>query len=212
MLILLPEKFFMQKIISTASNYIKSGLQQYSLIVHPSVEVTAKINAEKQFFFSRYGHTQKNKPSIAIAHFFAKDMMEETLLRFMQRIFSNHAAFETTLNNYSGFPNGSIYVRVQNQQPFKQLVKDLTTVDNYIHSCECPPIQLISSPHISIANHLPESIYLQAIADYSRKDFHETFTVTEVILLRRNSAFDNCKTVQVFSLFPSSISTHPLFN
>ena len=204
----------MQKIASPASAYTKSGLQEYLLVVHPGLDVTAKINAERQSFLSQYGQKTdtKTKPNITIAHFLAKEMMEETILRFMQRILSKHTAFETALNNYSGFPPDRIYLRVQNQQPFKQLATDLTTVGNYIHSCSCPPVKLITNPYISIANRLPETVYLKAIADYSKKIFHEKFAVTEIVLLCRKQAYDTSKIVQVFPLPPQSISTNNIFN
>lgn len=202
----------MQKLMKVASTYTASGMQEYSLVVYPSLEATTKINAEKHFFNHQYGQTNDMRPNIAIANFLAKDMMEETILRFLQRIFSHHFTFEIALNNYSGFPPNSIYLRVQNQQPFKQLAKDLMSVNNYIHSYSCPPIKLISNPHVSIADQLPETVYLKAIADYSHKDFFEKFTVNEIILLRKSNAFDSCKTVQVFSLFPQSISTKKMFN
>lgn len=204
----------MQQLVTTSYTYTQLGLQEYLLVAHPNSDVTVKINAEKQNFFNHYGQkiAIKTKPHITIANFLAKEMMEETILRFMQRIFLRHAAFETALNNYSGFPPHTIYLRVQNQQPFKQLAKDLKTVGNYIHSCSCPLARLITNPHLSIARQLPETIYLKAIADYAQKSFHEKFMVNEIILLRRSHPYDTCKIVQVFPLHPHAMSANTLFD
>lgn len=204
----------MQQLATTSYTYTQLGLHEYLLVAHPNLDVATKINAEKQHFFNQYGQkiAIKTKPHITIANFVAKEMMEETILRFMQRIFSRHAVFETALNNYSGFPPHTIYLRVQNQQPFKQLANDLKTVGNYIHSCSCPPAKLINNPHLSIARRLPEAIYLKAIADYSQKSFYEKFTVNDLVLLRRSHPYDSCKIVQVFPLYPQVIPANTLFD
>lgn len=204
----------MQQLVTTSYTYTQLGLQEYLLVAHPNSDVTVKINAEKQNFYNHYDQkiAIKTKPHITIANFLAKEMMEETILRFMQRIFSRHAAFETALNNYSGFPPHTIYLRVQNQQPFKELAKNLKTVGNYILSCSCPPARLITNPYLSIARQLPETIYLKAIADYAQKSFHEKFTVNEIVLLRRSHAYDTCKIVQVFPLLPQAMSANTLFD
>ncbi|MGI8638200.1 MAG: 2'-5' RNA ligase family protein [Segetibacter sp.] len=89
----------------------------------------------------------------------------------------------------SGFPAHEIYLRVQNPTPFRQLVKELKVVSNYVSSCSCPPVKLIGNPHLSIARRLSETVYLKAIMDYSQKTFHETFMVNELVLLRRGSQY-----------------------
>ncbi|MFN3930073.1 MAG: type VII toxin-antitoxin system MntA family adenylyltransferase antitoxin, partial [Thermoflexus sp.] len=50
------------------------------------------------------------------------DFMEETIIRYMHRICSRQHVFEVALNNYSGYPPHSIYLRVQDHHPFRQLV------------------------------------------------------------------------------------------
>jgi 2'-5' RNA ligase len=107
------------------------------------------------------------------------------------------------LNNYSGFPPHKIYLRVQNQQPFRQLAKELKAVSNYIDSCSCPPAKLVTNPHVTIAQRLPETVYLKALLDYGQKTFHETFMVNELVLLRRTSPYDACKCINIFPLQPS---------
>ena len=184
----------------------QTGLYEYLLVTHPDVAVNEKVMAEKQFFAAEYQQKVAaiTKPHITIANFMAREAMEETILRYTQRICSQQQSFEVAINNYSGFPPHSIYLRVQNPQPFRQLVKELTVVSNYVSSCSCPPVKLITNPHLSIARHLPETVYLRAIMDYSQKTFHETFMVNELVLLRRSRQYDTCKPVHVFRLQPPS--------
>lgn len=185
-------------------NYTQLGLYEYLLVAHPDTTVNEKVMAEKEFFAGEYRQkiAAKTKPHITVANFLARDAMEETILRYTQRICSQLESFEVALNNYSGFPPHTIYLRVQNSQPFKQLAKELKVVSSYVSSCSCPPVRLITNPHLTIARGLPETVYLKAMMDYSQKTFHETFMVNELVLLRRSKQYDNCKPVHVFRLQP----------
>jgi 2'-5' RNA ligase len=160
--------------------------------------------AEKESFTYEYQQkiATKIKPHITIANFVAREAMEETILRYTQRICGQQCSFDVSFNNYSGFPPHTVYLRVQNPQPFKQLAKELKVVSNYISSCSCPPARLITKPHLTIAKLIPEVVYLKAIMDYSQKTFHETFTVNELVLLRRSHQFDTCKVIHIFGLQP----------
>jgi hypothetical protein len=176
----------------------------------------------------------RNRPHITAAAFQAGEGMEETLIRWIGRICNRYQSFDLTLNNYSGFPPhttklpaaacppgqtladcreysyfswgipGTIYLRVQDPAPFKELMQQLRAIDDFIRSCGCPPVNLISRPYLSIAGGLTEQIYNKAMPDYSRKDFHESFHVDKLVLLKREHAFDACKTVNIFQLQPGS--------
>jgi 2'-5' RNA ligase len=187
------------------------GFYEYLLVAHPDEKVNNKIVKEKEYFSDEYNQkiAIKTKPHITIANFVAKEAMEETIIRYMQRICLQQQAFSVMLNNYSGFPPHTIYLRVQNQQPFKQLAKELKAVSNYIDSCSCPRATLITNPHVTIARRLPESVYLKALMDYGQKTFHATFAVNELLLLKRTTLFDPYKPVNVFRLQPPA---NTLFN
>jgi 2'-5' RNA ligase len=177
-------------------------LYEYLLLAHPDKEVFEKVMAEKQVFYDEYREkiAIKTRPHITLANFFAKEAMEDTIIRWMRGIFSKQKSFMVTLNNYSGFPPHTIYLRVQNPMPFQQLAKELKVVNTYVSSCSCPPMKLISNPHVSIARRLPEEIYFKALTQYAHKSFHESFMVSELLLLRRKHQYDTCKTINVFAL------------
>ena len=184
----------------------QTGLLHYSLVVPLGEDLAAKVTEEKQIFCEKYKHKKslKTPPYITLASFQAREAMEETLVRYMQRVFMQQQSFEVALNNYSGFPLHTIFLRVQNQQPLKQLVKQLHVVDNYIDSCSCSPIKPATNPQVVIANDLPEAVYLQAIFEYSQRTFHETFIVNELVLLRRNNEYDAGKSINIFGLRPAA--------
>jgi 2'-5' RNA ligase len=181
-------------------------LYEYMLVAHPDTIVNEKVMAEKAFFSGEYRQkiASETQPHITIANFLAKESMEETLIRWMQRICSQQQSFTVTLNNYSGFPPHTIYLRVQNDEPFKKLAKDLRVLNTYVNSCSCPPVKLISKPHLSIAGKIPEEVYFKALTQYAHKSFHESFLVKELYLLKRKHHYDSCKRVNVFGLQPEA--------
>ena len=179
---------------------------EYLLVIYPSGDLQEKLLEEQQQFSADYGlqMTVRNKPHITVAAFQAGEIMEETLIRWVQRICNSYKSFELTLNNYSGFPPHTIYLRVQDPHPFRQLMQQLRSIDEFIRSSGCPPANLISKPFLSIAGGLTEQLYNKAMPEYSRRTFHDSFQVDELVLLKRTHSFDACKTVNIFRLQPGS--------
>lgn len=191
---------------------------------------------EQQQFSSDYGldhrldqgqRMGRNRPHITLASFQAGEEAEDTLIRWIQRICQQHRGFEIALNNYSGIPPhtaepreagpthvtepreripGTIYLRVQDPEPLRDLIQQLRAIDEFVQSSGWPPVRhpfIIngrSRPYLSIAGGLTEQVYSKAMPDYSRKTFHGIFQVKELVLLRRKHAFDPCRTVNVFGL------------
>lgn len=185
-----------------APGFTLQQFYEYLLVVHPAEDVYEQIKLEKENFFNAYKEkvAVKTKPHITVANFLAKEEMEDTIIRYMHRIVSTQKSFTVMLNNYSGFPPHTVYARVQDHQPFKQLAASLKVIDQYVKSNGCPPAHLITHPHLSIARRLKQNVYEKAMFDYSQKTFHASFEVNELILLKRQHHFDACKQVNVFKL------------
>lgn len=186
-----------------------SSRAEYLLVIYPYGELQDRLLDEQQQFSSDYGLQMnvRNKPHITVAAFQAGEPMEDTLIRWIQRICNRYTSFDITLNNYSGFPPHTIYLRVQDPQPFRELMQQLRAIDDFIRSSGCPPVNLIGRPYLSIAGGLTEQVYNRAMPEYSRKDFHDTFHVSEMVLLKRVHSFDACKTVNIFRLLPDTHQT-----
>ena len=180
------------------------GLLEYILVARPDQNVCDKVGQEKQVFFDTYkqGVALQNPPHIKIANFHANESMEETVIRWIQRICSQHKSFLVSLNNYSGFPPHTIYLRIQDHNPFKQLADQLVVIDEYVRSNGYPQARLVYRPHVTIAKGLGNNVYDRAMSDYSQKTFHETFMMEELVLLKRNNRFDTCKQVNLFRFYP----------
>ncbi len=198
---------------------------EYLLVIYPNGDLQEKLLEAQQQFSADYGlqMTVRNKPHITVAAFQAGEIMEETLIRWVQRICNSYKSFELTLNNYSGFPphtlkpaeperakftservSGTIYLRIQDPHPFRQLMQQLRSIDEFFRSSGCPPANLVSRPFLSIAGGLTEQVYNKAMPEYSRRTFHDSFQVDELVLLKRTHSFDACKTVNIFRLQPGN--------
>lgn len=189
---------------STASVWTQQAGYEYQLVIRPDAATAEQVLAEKQLFAAQYKQTAiaKTPPHITVASFTAREEMEETIIRWVHRITSAQQSFVVTLNNYSGIPPHTIYLRIQDPLPFLQMALQLKAVNEYVKSCDCPPMQLMSRPHLSIACRLPEAVYEKAMPVYSHQLFHAAFAVQELVLLRRRHRFDERREINVFKLLP----------
>lgn len=190
-------------------SWAEHGLYEYLLVVDPGMLVQDKVVAEQQEFYDEFREKAvlRSGAHIIVASFLAREEMEGTLIRWIQRICDQVNPFRVTLNNYSGFPPHTIYLRVQDPMPFLYLNQQLKAVDELVRSSSCPPVRLMGKPHLGIARRLPEPVYTKAMFCYSQKTFHESFVAHELRLLRREHQFDDCKMVNKFPFSPGS---HPL--
>jgi hypothetical protein len=179
------------------------GTWDYMLLAHPDDMVAARLMEEKLSFCKEYGlkAATKTRPYITVASFSAFERMEETMIRWLHRIIGNNRSFHVSLNNYSGIPAHTIYLRVQDHAPFQNLVSQLSIVEQYVKSNGCAGMNLMHKPHLNIARGLPEGLYEKALIDYSQRTFHDSFMVNELHLIKRKDQFENSRRVAVFPLF-----------
>jgi hypothetical protein len=111
-------------------------------------------------------------------------------------------SFVVTLNNYGGFPPATIFVRIQDHQPFRSLASKLQVIDEYIQSNSCPPAKFYNKPNLRIGEQPAESEYSQALSHYSQQDFHEDFVISELVLMKSRNVFEQLKQVNLFRLYP----------
>lgn len=185
---------------------ISYGLKEYRLVIYPDAIIYNRVINERKRFFADYGVDVglKSVPYIMVAGFHAGEGMEETLIRWIQRICSLQNSFTVTLNNFSGIPSHAIYLRVQNQQPFRHLAQQLQALEHYVQLPANPQRKSMQQVHLPVAGNLPEAVYEKAIPLYSRKLFYGSFHATELVLLTRDHPFALHKTVTVFRFLPAA--------
>ena len=97
---------------SSAQAFAMPEQYEYLLVVHPSEDVYAQIMQEKATLFINTLHEKvaiKTLPHITVANFMAKELMEDTIIRYMHRILKHGQGDGYTLNSFSGFPPHTIY-------------------------------------------------------------------------------------------------------
>lgn len=184
---------------------------EHLLIVNPGHDVTEKIKEEKKRFTQEHNEPMavKTQPHITIAAFLAKEAMEPTLIPWIQNICNAHSRFPVMLRNFNGFVPHTIYLQVQNAQPFKHLAKSMKALDHFIRANECPPLKLTTTPHLTIARRLSEETYFKVLPIYMKRAFQQSFMANELTLIKRATSSARCKTVHVFPLAPEQST---LFN
>jgi len=191
----------MQPVIHWLEDY---DVWEHLLVLNPSLEVIEKINKEKERFKSEYQDpaAKIGKPHITIATFLATEEMKPTLIRWIQNICRVHSRFPVLLRNFSGFVPHTIYLKVQNQEPFKRLGKNIKALDHFMRASECLPIKLTTTPHLTVARGMLEETYFKALPLYLQQPFQESFIAKELTLIKRATSTGRCETVHVFPLAP----------
>ena len=180
----------------------QQGLWEYMLLANPSKEVDEKVRLEKIYFENQYGAeiATRTLPHITITNFLAKERMEDLVCRWTQNACNQQYSFTVALINFSGFPAHAIFIRVQNPAPFTQLTNNLKSIDRLLLTNDCPPLQLVTKPHLTIARRLEKEVYEKAIIEYAQRSFYETYTLDNLSLLKRYSRYKKWQHVTHFHL------------
>ena len=177
---------------------------EYRLVASPGKEVLARVAALNDVLTTAYGQriSVKSEPVILVANFVADEAMEETVIRWIQRVCGQFPGFNVSFNNFGGFPSQLIYLRIQDAEPFRQLAERLKVIDQYLQSNGCPSANFRTLPHMPIARAIDFATFNEAMIEIGGKTFHESFSVGELILLKRKNQFEKCKQVNVFRFYP----------
>jgi hypothetical protein len=184
------------------------GLYEYRLVMQVDAALNEKLVTLKREFYFEYDVTNRSPstdntpPHITIACFFAREEMEGTFIRWLQRICSQCRSFPVTLNNYSGVPEHTIHLRVHELTHFNAFVQQLEPVNAFIMACSSR-LRVVNYPYLPVATELPADVYAHAIMNYSQQTFHETFMANELILLKRERPLGLFKTITVFNFLPA---------
>jgi len=190
---------------------LDSMLWEYLLVTTPDETVSSKLQEVGKNIPGQARRLKGEfKPYIKLAEFQARESMEETIIRWVHRVCSQHETFTVTLNTYGGFPPATIFVRIQDHQPFKTLASKLQVIDEYIQSNSCPPVKFYNRPHLRIGEQPVEEDYGKALFHYSQQDFHEVFEVKELVLMKSHNVFEQPKQVNVFRLYPPQTNRQPV--
>lgn len=181
------------------------GLYEYFLVAPPDEVVCEQLEKEKELFYDLYRQPRPRtgKPFLTVSGFWAHDEMEDTLIRWLQRITGDFKSFRLRLNGFAACPPKHLCVGIEESNELRQLASGLQPIDSYVQSNACPPVRFFKQPHLPLAGLLPQDVYEKAVTDYVKKPFAASFYLTELVLLRRRKGYENNRQVAVFRLQPA---------
>ena len=188
--------------LKTPDKNLHEYLAEYRLYVSTDSLTHQKIIAEKIYFNKTYLNKieEASFSDILISTFQVKEGMEETVVRWLEKICFLNKGFQITLNNYSCIPEHEIFIRIQNLDAIQHLVNQLKMLESFITSANCPTPKFNYTPYISVADKLNPTIYYLAIKEYCKKLFYASFEVKTLTLLKRSSVHQPFKIINRFAV------------
>jgi hypothetical protein len=138
---------------------------------------------------------------VPIASFSAPPRMEDTLSRWTQRICSNFESTEIEFNNFSGLPPHTIYLRIQDASPIKQMMGDLRKLDLYLTGNGHEPLHAVHRFMLPVIENIEESKYDNLMYRFGRMGFHGKAQIKSMILQQFKG--NGWKDLQQFSMAQS---------
>jgi len=181
----------------------QAGAAAYTLYLMPDEACTARINTARQLFAGRYGtyNLPMQPPMLSLASFEAKEVMEDTLIRWLQRIAGQFQSFHLRLNNFGGIPPHTIYARVQDPTLLRALIGQLRRIDPYLNASSFKGLQSEQRFGIPVAAHIMHMVYDKAMQYFAMQELCIDFSVQQMILVREAHGLPS-RQVQIFSLGP----------
>jgi hypothetical protein len=176
-------------------------LLEYALVLEPGVFINKAIREEIE---KEQLIPSKNSYEILLGSFQAKEELENTIVRWLQRIFNLQGSFVVTLNNFSGRPPHNIHLRIQDPEEIKKMINQLKMIDHFIQTNDCPPAVLCYTPQMEISNNIPENSFYKILNEFSGKSFHESFVADKIKLYKRSQFESSFQLTYSFSLPPGS--------
>jgi hypothetical protein len=182
--------------------HLAQGLQEYLLIARPDAFALEQLMSERKLFASQFQRPQllQSEQHICIAAFLLGDQMEPTFIRWMHRALGETSGFSINISSFGAAHKHTIYLRIENQQPFTQLAKTLEPIDRQIRSFGSPGIDFNTNVHLPFVARLDDATYQAAAAVYAEKKINTSFDIKELVLVKRRDAFDACRQVTIFRL------------
>lgn len=143
------------------------------------------------------------RPYIQVASFEGRELMEDTLIRWIQRVCNSHSRFDLQLNNYGSHPNHCLFLRIMNPEPVSKLISSLQVIENYIINNGSGYLKWTKKPVCFLTDGETRQEWSDFIRVQLAKDFFDSFRVYNLVLVKLTGAADSSEEiVNVFPLYP----------
>ncbi|MCU0403733.1 MAG: hypothetical protein MUE99_04230 [Chitinophagaceae bacterium] len=122
-------------------------------------------------------HTENHPAELELARFEGSERLEDTLSRWTQRICSQHDPLVLEVNNFGGIPPVTVYARVLNPGPIKEMVAELRKLDLYLTGNGNPPLEAANRYTIKLTEEVNPSQFENRLYKLGRVEFREQVRV-----------------------------------
>ena len=177
---------------------MNESINEYLLVIQPNEDVCEKIMTLKQHFSTNYQCPQALhlKPQISLLKFCHYELSESRFVNRFRNIAMVNAPFKITLNDFGSYPSHTIYVHIQTTNQLTELSKELKQVQAFIKPDKQHKPHYITEPIISIAHKLLPWQYERGWLELSNTHFNASFTVNELLLLKRKEGTNGYKLLE----------------
>ncbi|KYP13162.1 MAG: hypothetical protein A1D16_07160 [Flavihumibacter sp. CACIAM 22H1] len=152
--------------------------------------------------FSKQRLLKLADPCLLIARFQAREEMEGTLFRWLNRIIGTQEGFGFAFNNYGGMPGQPLYWRVQEPGSFRMLAERLRVLEGWMQGNGCGALQLIHSPRLLLVEEIDESIERAVQLEFSSNCHRQEMVLTELELVVADKGNQDFRLLSRFPLLP----------
>ncbi len=169
---------------------------EYKLVIEPPSALLKKISlyTGKLFNTSRPGETE-----ITIASFFAREEMEATLFRWLQRICNLQQVFSLSIKNFECRPPHSVYLQLEDVSPITSIGNQVKMIEPYLKGSDCPPVEINQAPLLMVFK-FPENVFHEAREVFSGLPFEDRFTIDFLRMYKRKGDQNSFDLLSYFSL------------
>jgi hypothetical protein len=191
-----------QTFIPFSNDELYGDQWEYLFLASPQQKLMDRILGLKEDFSFDHNHKLASKtwPHITLANFRTKKSLEPVLVKSIRNACNNHRKFTVDLCDFDGFDHYTIYIKVQQHQPFLELGKSLNSLNEILWNNTSSIASIVNNPHLTIAKRIPYRTYIKAIQEYREKSFRDVFILNELILFRRRHREAKCQRVASFYL------------
>ena len=179
--------------------------QVYSLSLLPEAEgaETLRRMADEWIPAEGWRLAPAPLPDIPLATFKGREAMEETLIRWMQRICQTLPRFSLPLGDAALLPDRSARMRVTDTATLRRLVDRLEVLDTYVRSCGTGPMEWVRIPCCRLGRaFLPQGEEAEPHPTETGKPSETLFPVHCLLLEKKAHAEDRSEKVYLCPLIP----------
>ena len=175
---------------------------EYSLLVYPDEPVTTQLQYARTLMLKTgvADRCHRERPAICLAHFLAKEVMEPTLIRWIQNICRLHASFPLALNGVELTSTQGLSVGLSETDALVRLAQALRILDPFMESNNCPPLYLEPRPSLPLLHKVSLPLLEELRPALTTLDFSERFQVEKLVLVRHDRASGSQQLINTFAL------------